>query len=160
MTERIREFPTLVTRILGSTLSSCNLRQVAWEHRPNLFDTVTWESQVVRVQIELDLHDAALSVTIAALDAPSEEFPLWLVLWATGGSEAEARRLDELTHGEGQTDWDCAEAALIRAAPVLAGAASPLLSGDFSLVPSLRRANQLRIEANVRHEPWPNLKTM
>lgn len=49
MTERIHEFPTLVTRILGPTLSSNNLRQVAWEHRANLFDTVMWENQVVRV---------------------------------------------------------------------------------------------------------------
>ena len=160
MTERIHEFPTLVTRILGPTLSSNNLRQVAWEHRANLFDTVMWENQVVRVKVEVDLHDSILSVTIATLDAPGEEFPLWLVLWATGGSEAEARSLDKLTYDVGQTDEDCAEAALIRAAPVLAGAASPLLSGDFSLVPSLRRANQLRIEANVRHEPWPNLKNM
>jgi hypothetical protein len=145
-------FPEAVDRELGRLLSTYGLREVSAEHH-NLFDVVTWENSTTRLRVGVDRHDAALDATLAALAAPSEEFPVWLVLWATGGTAADARALSDVD----VYDALAVEAALAKVRVVLEGSATPMLGGDFSMVPWLRQANALRIEANIRHEPWPKL---
>jgi hypothetical protein len=142
----------MVASTLGPTLQRHGLSEQTTEH-DQLFDAVVWENALTKVKVVVDRHDDALDVAISSTATPLEEFPLWLVAWATGTPEIEARERGHV----GSYDLAAVKAHLIRAAAILAGPAAPLLAGDFSLVPRLRRANELRIDSNRRHGPWPEL---
>ena len=138
--------------------------EAATQTKNNLYGSIAWVGEKAWVRVTWDIHDESLDVVLGPLKegrqpSPLEErdqegrrlrIPLWLLTWVMTSDEAFARSLTDYSPGT----QNAIEDALKRNAATLRQFGTPILDGDFDLLPVVDEADQARMQANVEGRPW------